>query len=202
MDPRNIRADYGNSLENVPNRFIFTAVGTSPWHATGWKANLLNDYEFAPSFAAQNGDPYSANTTGASSNLASAFSPTGYVTGTQSGNESYNGADGAYRIPLIERDAFKQPSTYMFDARISKRFTVHEGYKLELIAEGFNLLNHQNVTSVNETAYSIGTTKSSSGEAYNTLTQYTSTTFAAPNNSNNNNIYTPRELQLGARLQF
>jgi hypothetical protein len=203
LDPRNIRADYGNTVQNVPNRFVFTAVATSPWRFTGWTSNLLNDYEFAPSFAAQNGDPYSANMSGNSaSNLVSTSSPTGYVTGTSSGNGSYNGADGAYRIPGFERDAFKQPATYMFDARISKRFTVHEGYQFELLAEGFNLLNHQNVTAVNENAYQLGTATTSAGQAYNTLTEYTAATFGAANNSNNNNIYTPRQLRLGARFQF
>jgi hypothetical protein len=186
----------------VPNRFVFTAVATSPWHYTGWKSTLLNDYEFAPSFAGQNGVPYSAGLSGSSTNLVSAMSPTGYVTGTQSGNGSFNGSDGAVRIPGLERDAFKQPATYMFDARISKRFTVHEGYQLELLAEGFNLLNHQNVTSMNMTAYSLGTAKTSSGQAYNTLTEYTSATFGTANNSNNNKIYSPRQLQLGARFQF
>jgi outer membrane receptor protein involved in Fe transport len=202
LDPRNIRADYGNALENVPNRFVFTAVATAPWHYTGVKGNLLNDFELSPSFAAQNGNPYSAGLSGSSANLVSSYSPTGYVTGTQSGNGSFNGSDGAVRIPGLERDAFKQPATYMFDARISKRITIHEGYQLELLAEGFNLFNHQNVTSMNMTAYSLGTAKTSAGQAYNTLTEYTSATFGTANNSNNNNIYTPRELQLGARLQF
>jgi hypothetical protein len=203
LDPHNIRADYGNTLQNVPNRFVFTAVATSPWHAHGWKSNLLNDYEFSPSFAAQNGDPYSANMSGTSSSgLVSAFSPTGYVTGTVAGNGSYNGSDGAYRIPGFERDAFKLPASYMFDARISKHFTLHDGYQLELLAEGFNLLNHQNVTAVNENAYTLGTAKTSSGQAYNTLTEYTTTTFGQQTFSNNNNIYTPREMQLGARFQF
>jgi hypothetical protein len=100
----------------------------------------------------------------------------------------------------FERDAFKQPATYMFDARISKRFTVYEGYRFELLAEGFNLLNHQNVTAVNANAYQLGTATTSAGQAYNTLTEYTATTFGAANNSNNKNIYTPRQLQCGSSL--
>jgi hypothetical protein len=202
LDPKNIRADYGNALENVPNRFVFTAVASSPWHAHGWKSNLLNDYELSPSFAAQNGVPYSAGLSGSASNLVSASGPTGYVTGTSSGTGSYNGSDGAVRIPGFERDAFKQPATYMLDARVSKRFTIREGYQLELLAEAFNTMNHQNVTSVNMTGYSLGTAKNSAGQSYNTLTQYTSTTFAAANNSNNNNIYSPRQIQFGARFHF
>ena len=200
LDPRNIRADYGNTMQNVPNRFIFTAVATSPWHVHGWKSNLLNDYEFAPSFAAQNGEPYSANTTGSSALLASPASPTGFVTGSVYSNGSFNGSDGAYRIPALERDAFKLHASYMFDARISKRFTIHEGYNLELLAEGFNLINHQNETAANMNAYTITPSKTATGA--NTLTEYTSATFGTQTFSNNNNIYSPRQLQLGARFQF
>ena len=203
LDPRNLRADYGNSVQNVPNRFIATAIATSPWRVHGWKSYLLNDYEFSPSFSGQNGNPYSGGLTGASSNLVSASSPTGFVTGVSSGTGSFNGTDGSVRIPNLQRNAFQLPRTYIFDARLSKRFTVHEGYQLELLAESFNLANHQNVTSVQTTAYSLGTaTDSSTGKLYNTLTQYTTPIIGTPTNSNNNNIYSPRQFQLGARLQF
>ncbi|HEY4047560.1 MAG TPA: TonB-dependent receptor [Acidobacteriaceae bacterium] len=202
LDPRNIRADYGNAVENVPNRFVLTAVMDSPWHTSGWKRRLLDGYQLSPSFAAQNGVPYSAGLSGSSANLVSSYTSTGYITGVSSGTGSYNGTDGAVRIPGFERNAFQLPATYMLDARLSKDFSIHEGYTLQFLAEVFNAFNHQNVTSVNTTAFSLGTSTNSAGQVYNTLTQYTSTTFAAPNNSNNNNIYTPREIQLGVRLQF
>ena len=92
----------------------------------------------------------------------------------------------------------------MLDARLSKRFTVHEGYQLELLAEAFNVLNHQNVTAVNTTVYSLGTAKNpATGLSHNTLSANTSNgVFGVPNNSNNNNIYSPRQIQLGARFHF
>jgi hypothetical protein len=92
----------------------------------------------------------------------------------------------------------------VLDARLSKRFTVHEGYQLELLAEAFNVLNHQNVTAVNTTVYSLRTAKNpATGLSYNTLSANTSNgVFGAPNNSNNNNIYSPRQIQLGARFHF
>jgi hypothetical protein len=92
----------------------------------------------------------------------------------------------------------------VLDARLSKRFTIHERYKLEVLAEAFNTLNHQNVTAVNTTVYSLGTTKDpATGVTTNTLTANKSNgVFGAPTNSGNNNIYTPRQIQLGARLNF
>jgi hypothetical protein len=109
-------------------------------------------------------------------------------------------------VPNTQRDAYQLPKDANLDARISKRFSVYERYKLEVLAEGFNLLNHQNVTAVNTTAYALGTaTNPATGATINTLTLNTlnnTSLFATPSNSNNNNIYAPRQLQLGVRLQF
>jgi hypothetical protein len=55
LDPTNLRTDYGNSIQNVANRVVFTSVMYSPWKFHGWKSNFLNDYELSPSFAGQNG---------------------------------------------------------------------------------------------------------------------------------------------------
>jgi hypothetical protein len=58
-----------------------------------------------------------------------------------------------------------------------------------------------NITAVNQTAYAIGTATDASGKTINTLTA-NGTTFGTVSNSNNNMIYTPRQIQLGVRLQF
>jgi hypothetical protein len=161
----------------------------------------LNDYQFAPSFAVQNGVPYSAGLTTNTTNLADPGYASGYATGVST---SYNGTNGLVRAPGIQRDAFRQPPTSVLDMRGSKSFTVHEGYQLEFLAESFNILNHQNVTSVNTTAYTMSTVVGAtpaqsvnymSGNAANGV-------FGATTNSNNNNIYTPRQIQLGVRLHF
>jgi hypothetical protein len=198
LDPRNIRAEYGNSMQNVPNRFVLTALIYSPWHARGWKSFLLNDYQFSPSLSAQNGVPYSPVMNGSPQNLATSSSVTGYITGVTTG---YNGAGGSTRIPGFARNAFSLPATVVLDARVSKRLVVRERYDFEFFAEAFNLPNHQNVTTTNTTAYAFGTA-TSGGSTYSTLTQYTGAAFGSVSNSNNNNIYSPRQVQLGARLHF
>lgn len=195
LDPLSVRPDYGNALENVPNRFVVTAIATSPWNVTGWKSYLLNDYQFSPSFGGQNGVPYSAGISGSTTNLVDTAYASGFATGV--GN-SYNGNNGLIRAPLIQRDAFRQPATYVLDARVSKKFTIREGYQLEFLAESFNIPNHQNVTAVNTTAYSLGVVN-----GVNTLTASPANgVFGATTNSNNNNIYTPRQIQLGLRFHF
>jgi len=196
LDPLNPRLEYGNGNQNVPNRFIATAVATSPWKASGWKSYLVNGYELSPSFSAQNGAPYSANITGNPTNLVTTTGAT--ITGVSSG---YTGTGGGTIVPGLGRNVFNQPRTILLDLRGSKRFQIRERYNLEFLAESFNLANHQNVTAVNTTAYTLGTSGTGAAKI-NTLTQFTGSVFGATTNSNNNNIYTPRQIQLGVRLQF
>jgi hypothetical protein len=60
------------------------------------------------------------------------------------------------------------------DLRLSKRFRVADRVNLEFLGEAFNVANHQNVTGVNTTAYTVG---SVSTTKTNTLTY----TTAVPN---------------------
>src|SRR6202000_3264512 len=84
------------------------------------------------------------------------------------------GSTGTFRVPGIERNGFSQPKTNVLDLRLSKRFTLREGIKLELLGESFNILNHQNVTGVNATAYTLGNTTVANVAQTNTLTFNTS----------------------------
>ncbi len=204
LDPNNIRADYGNSNQNVPNRFVANAVVTAPWLYHGWVAYLLNDYEVAPSFQAQSGLPYSLSTSGT---LSTAFLPTGNLNAIGGG---VNGSNGAFRLPGFDRNFIQQPGTKVFDLRLSKRFTVAERVKLELLGESFNLFNSQNTTQVNTTSYLVGaTTNASKAVTGNTLTFNTNASsptqplFGTVTSTNSAGFsYTPRQIQLSVRAQF
>ena len=56
--------------------------------------------------------------------------------------------------------------------RASKKLVVRERYSLEFLAEAFNLTNHQNVTGIGTTAYTV---TENTATHQNTLTPYTST---------------------------
>lgn len=202
LDPTNIRLDYGNSNQNVPNRFVAYAVVDSPWNAHGWLGYLVNDFSLSPDFQAQTGLPYSVGISGASSTLTSTpGAPVKSIISTS----SFNGSGGANRVPVFNRNEFQQPETYVVDLRASKRLTIHERYALEFFGEAFNLANHQNVTSVNSSAYYDNVVLASGSKtigAGNTLTPY-STPFSAVTATNNSNFaYNIRQLQLGARFTF
>ena len=115
---------------------------------------------------------------------------------------AYKGLNGsgssANRLPVIERNTYQQPSTFVIDARLGKNFYIHaphfDNARFEILAEVFNVANHQNITAVQNTAYTISGT---------TLTPYSGTNlFGTNTNSNSNYTYSPRQVQVAARLHF
>lgn len=209
LDPQDLRAEYGNAISNVPNRFVINSVLTSPWKKSGLLAYLANDWEISPSYALQSGLPYSITTNGT---LSNGFSGTlGKNLNAVGGG--INGSGGTFRVPGIARNAYSQPKTNVLDLRISKRFAITERAKLELLGETFNLINHQNVTGVNTLGYTLGTTSVTNNNVTtitgNTLTFNTATAnpllsqFGTVTSTNSSNFqFAPRQIQIGARLQF
>ncbi|HEY6307989.1 MAG TPA: carboxypeptidase regulatory-like domain-containing protein [Candidatus Angelobacter sp.] len=175
--PNNIAAEKGNSIYDIPNRFVANAIITSPWKMNGWAGWFANDWGLSPIVQIQNGLPYTLSVAG--------NAPGGAISGI-------NGSGGTNRIDILGNNSFRMPSQWEQDVRVSKTFTFQERYKLELMTDFFNVPNKQNVMSVNNTGYII------SGS---TLTF--SPTFGTVTGTNNSNfLYTPRQIQLGARFQF
>ena len=82
------------------------------------------------------------------------------MNGSGGDNRVYGqGSDG--RTYNIGRNTFRYPNTWKADLRLAKRFDIGERRQLELIAETFNLFNHQNVTALETTGYSIENSGSS-----------------------------------------
>lgn len=201
--PNAIAAEKGNSIYDIPNRFVVNAVINSPWKKTGWLGYLTNDWEVAPIYQVQNGLPLNLVTSGTPGNLVG----TSVVTGLGSG---LNGSGGAARLLQTGRNNSRLPLTWVQDIRLSKSFTFQERYKVELLADAFNIANKQNVSSDNGTGYSFvnpsapgGVPTPCSGAPSTAFTCLNfSPTFGTPANSNNNFVYSPRELQLGVRVHF
>ncbi|HEY4047686.1 MAG TPA: TonB-dependent receptor [Acidobacteriaceae bacterium] len=201
LDPANIRLDYGNSNQNVPNRFVIYAVGYSPWHVHGPLGYLANDFQISPEFQTQSGLPYSVGINGSSSRLY--LTPGQPAQNSIINTSSFNGSgapSSANRVPGIDRNVFQQPKTWVVDLRVSKRLVVRERYNLEFLAEAFNLANHQNVTAVGTNAYAVSQNTTSH---LNQLVPYTSTPFRSITSTNNSNFaYNVRQIQMAFRLQF
>lgn len=186
-DPfNNARINYGNSLYDIPNRFVTYVLYNLPgirsgsplkWVANGWS---IND-----TFQMQNGLPYTAGVS----------SYTNYGIGNY-----LNGTSGSTLIPQVGVNTHRYPRHEVDDLRLQKNFAFEHGYTLQLLANAFNVANHQNVTSYASTALYV---LSGTQIIYNKQPGTTYNTFDVVNNSNSSGfLYTPRELEISARLVF
>ncbi|HXY14618.1 MAG TPA: TonB-dependent receptor, partial [Terriglobales bacterium] len=197
--PSNIRLEYGNSIFNVPDRFVASAIAEGPWHVGGPLGYLVNDWELSPIYASQSGLPYSLVTSGNPPTLTT--STTNPLTGDTTTvtykalGGGVNGSNGRKGIDIVGRDTFRMKRTINMDLRLAKRVHFHEHYSVEALAEAFNIFNHQNVTSVNNTGYFVGGTSASPTLSYNAP-------FGSVTNTNSNYAYLSRQIQIGFRFLF
>jgi Carboxypeptidase regulatory-like domain/TonB-dependent Receptor Plug Domain len=197
----NARQNYGISQFNVGNRFVGYVLYNFPnLHSGNVLKYLTNDWFISNTFQMQNGLPYSAEV-GSGYNSAAAL------------NSSWNGAPSVYYIPAqgLGLNTFQVPRAIVDDLRLQKGIRFTERFDLQLNASLYNIANHQNysTTDINENAYNFGSTTVGSGQplvgsaANPAVLTYQPTTFRTASGSNNSGfLYTPREIELGARLNF
>ncbi|WP_049961231.1 TonB-dependent receptor [Pseudacidobacterium ailaaui] len=181
------RANYGNSNLNVPNRFVAWALLNYPGAATSWVKYFTNGWHLNPIFQAQNGLPYSASFSGTLSGAAAS----GII---GSGSSSW--------FPQIGRNTYQMPRTMDLDLRLQKDLRFSERFNLELLGEVFNVANHQNVTGIYSTAYSLNSSTNTLVYQSKTGVGVNATGFGAVTNSNSNFVYSQRQVQLGMKLDF
>jgi hypothetical protein len=191
----NAKANYGNSNFNVPNRFVAWAMLNYPGKSTGQLKYLTNGWHANPIIQVQNGLPYSAGVSGSNQPSTTYGSYTYAAAGS-----GMNGSGASSYLLQIGRNTYKFPTTTVLDLRLQKDLKISERFNFELLGEVFNLLNHQNVTGVNSTAYNIsGSTlvyQSPSGSGTS------ATGFGTVNNADSNFVYSQRQMQLGIKLDF
>jgi hypothetical protein len=208
--PNALAFEKGNSIYDVPNRFVVNAVASSPWKKSGWLGWIANDWQLDPIFQIQNGLPLNLTTSGTPGFLTTNGSKNVISSGLGS---SINGSGGANRLEAIGRNTFRLPTTWTPDLRVAKFFSLKERYKLELSADFFNIANKQNVTQETNSGYSIANPTvdkanvphSCNANAGVPLTNSCLTlnpNFQTVINSNNNFVYSPRQIQLGVRILF
>jgi hypothetical protein len=215
LDPTDLKLEHGNSSLDVRQRFVFAAVYQPQTHFHGITDKVLGGWRIAPMVQIQTGLPYTPYVSGSTS-AWSATNPSGLtvpvgtdgctltgVTATGSGvcavNPAYGGLNGsgssADRLPWIERNSYNFPNTIVVDSRLGKNFYFKvphfDAMRFEVFGEVFNVLNHQNITGIENEAYTLTGTS---------LTPYAS--FGTYTNSNSNWAYSSRQMQIAARLHF
>ena len=188
--PATVQDSYAPTLERGPSttdqRHRFMAAFTAeprPFHhdhpALHW---MFNDWRFAGVVTAGSGRPLSAR-----------------IVGDANGDgNTYND-----RLPGYSRNSFTGPNYVSADLRVARRFVVHERWKMELLAESFNLMNRANKRVdisedgfLNTAANFVQSDVTVGGKQYPASFRQ-SRGFLSPTSA-----YAPRQVQFGVKVSF
>jgi hypothetical protein len=219
LDPANFGLEYGVSNLDVRHSVSAMVVYEAPWKLRGTVSKLGNGWMVSGVGQFRSGLPFTMRTSGSlpeefDATTGAAIVGLGPGMNGSGGDNRVYGAGNDNIAYNIGRNTFRYPATWKADLRLGRRFDLGHMRQLELLAESFNLFNHQNVTELETTGYSIesGTTSSLptlnflSGPITNAITglvtNANSTAFGHPLNINATNFYRERQIQFGLRLRF
>ncbi len=213
--------EYGASNLDVRHSAAVMLIYEAPWKLGGVSGRFGNGWMVSGIGQFHSGLPYTMRVTGS---LPEEFSTGGAaLAGLGPGMNGSGGDSRVYGVGNdgqdydIGRNTFRYPETWKADLRLGKKFFLGEGREFELLAESFNLFNHQNVTEIETTGYFIesGTPPDGSGmpatlPTLNFLTGLKTNAetglpipgFGQPLNVNGSDFYSERQIQLGARYRF
>jgi hypothetical protein len=196
LDPFQVRYDKGASALNFPHRIVGTVVWT-PRLGSGdqrWVKTVAGGLSLAAIVSEASGRGYSYDISGG--------------TRLAGGHESINGSGGQVVLATVGRNTLRLPDSLNLNARLSRSFRLHgEGLRLRATVEGFNVLNHVNVSGITQRAFLVGTPVAGvtplvfqnaatiATEGLNAL-PFGAYTGAATNQSRE------RQIQMGMRVEF
>jgi hypothetical protein len=200
LDPNDFQQEYGTGNLDMRHSASGIVLWGAPWKLTGTGGRLANGWTLAGTGHYHSGLPYTMRVGGA---IPEEFLTSGAaIMGLGPGMNGYGGDN---RLYTIGRNTYRYPATWKADVRLGRRFTLPHGRALELMAESFNLFNHQNVTEIETTGYYIEPGSTSTGlPTLNFMTGLKTgeTEFGQPLNVNATDFYRPREIDFGLRLRF
>jgi len=200
LDPTDFQQEYGTSNLDMRHSASGIVLWQSPWKLAGTSGWLANGWSLASTGHYRSGLPYTMRTAGS---IPEEFaSDGGVIVGLGPGMNGYGGDNRLYGIG---RNTYRYPATWKADVRLGKRLTLPHIGELQLMAESFNLFNHQNITELETTGYYVEPGNSSGGlPTLNFLTglKTGTTEFGQPLNVNATDFYRPRQIDFGLRLRF
>jgi len=200
LDPAHFNLEHGTSNLDVRHSMAAMVEWEAPWRLHNLAGRLGNGWMLSGVGQFHSGLPYTMRTAGS---LAEEFSTTGAaITGLSTG---MNGSGGDNRVYGVGRNTYRYPAAWKADLRLGKRFNLGRMRELELLAESFNLFNHQNVTQLETTGYYLlPGNLSGSLPTLNFLTglKPNTTAFGQPLDVNATNFYRERQIQFGLRMRF
>jgi hypothetical protein len=173
QDSRFPNLERSNSVNDQRHRWVTSAVfqSASGKSGDGFFKHFIGDFTLSPIVEFSSGRPFNVITgenlrldfstsTGRPSVGGGTSSP--FIPGVTFGapNVCLNSDGSTFTVPLVSppagcdgnlgRNRFTSPNFFQWDMRLSKRIPVGERFKLDLIADAFNLFNRLNVAAVNQ----------------------------------------------------
>jgi hypothetical protein len=197
QDVDNFKAERADSLFDQRHRFVFSGVLMSPdsWRSGSGFQKFLADFTVAPIIELSSGRPFNIITNVDANNDQSTQTDRPSV--NPDGSLCVPGAVGC-STPLITNGRFSSGNlgrnmglTHGFasvDLRIARAIRFGERFRLDLIAEGFNLFNRFNEGSATPFITDVNAFNQRAGNG-----RYYSRSTAA---------YDPRQFQFGAKFSF
>ena len=210
LDPADLGLEYGTSNLDTRHAATTMVMWQAPWKLHHLAGKLGNGWTLSGIGQFHSGMPYTMRTAGS---LAKEFDArTGAaIVGLAPGMNGSGGDNRIYglgsdnRSYNVGRNTFRYPATWKADLRMSKRFNLGQMRQLELLAESFNLFNHQNVTQLETVGYSIepgGLAGTHPTLHFLTGLKVNTTAFGQPLNINATDFYRERQIELGLRVRF
>jgi len=191
QDSRFPKLERANSDNDQRHRWVTSAVFQSQAAKSGdgFAKHFFGDFTLSPIIEFSSGRPFNVITAedtrldlGASQARPS-VAPSG-TAGTTStfipgvvfvpADHCLDNSGSTFNIPPVSppagcngtlgRNRFVMPNFFQWDTRVSKRIPFGERYKLDLIADGFNLFNRTNIAAVNQLCDPFGGSKCAAGQ--------------------------------------
>lgn len=183
QNPYALKTDRGLSTTDQRQRFVIQAVAEPRVRVDQlFVRRLLNGWKFSGFTTIGSGRP---------------------VTADVNGDANADGNIVNDRLPGLGRNSLVGPDYASVELRISRQIRFSARYRLELLAEGFNVMNRDNkrITSTDQglvsTAADFQYSSYLIGSAYYPGGYTMNPTFMQPQSS-----YIPRQIQFSARLRF
>ena len=200
LDPADFSQEYGVSDLDVRHSAGVMAMYETPWRLKKLAGSLGNGWMLSGIGNYHSGLPYTMRTSGSLPELVN--EQTGEV--IEGLGPGMNGSGGDNRVYGVGRNTYRYPQTWKADMRLAKRFDFGHMREVELMAESFNLFNHQNVTEIETTGYYLEPGSETSLPTLNYLTglKANTTAFGQPLSINGSDFLRERQIQFGLRLRF
>jgi hypothetical protein len=173
QDSRFPQYEKGNSINDQRHRWVTSGVFQSSPYVAGqsFMQSFLSNWTLAPLVEVSSGRPFNVisgedtrlelSSSQARPNLGGGTTSP-YIPGFSFGfpTTCLTNSGQPYTVPGITpplgctgtlgRDKFTMPMFFQFDMRLSKGINLGERFRLDLIADVFNLTNHTNIIAVNQ----------------------------------------------------